>query len=114
MDSNNLQQNMQSIQQAPVQQQPSRTATPMPQTPTNGNKKRFVLLIILLILIIGMGAYVFFVKNQLKTAQKAAINTSVVIPTAIPAIVIPATVEEIIVASPEAELNEIDNYVQSL
>jgi uncharacterized protein HemX len=107
----------------PPMQQPSQAPIPAPTVPTftpqvpkSGSKKGIILLIILIILILGMGFYVFFAKNQFNTAQKATTdNTSTVIPEATTApTAIPATVDEIIVASPEADLNAIENDVQGL
>ncbi len=114
---------------APAQpvQQPTPTPTPtpavptvtpetMPQAPKNRSKKGTILLIILIILILGMGFYVFFVKNQLNTAQKTSTeNTDTVVPTAtIAPIVTPASVDEINLASPDADLKDIEADLQGL
>lgn len=88
---------------------------PMLQTPKGGSKKRIVLLIILLLLVLGMGFYVFFAKNQLNTAQKATTdNTSIAIPTVTIAPSEPATVDEVIVASPDADLKDLEADLQGL
>lgn len=86
------------------------------QPPKSGSKKGIALLTVLLILILGMAGYVFFAKNQLNIAQKKSTeNTSVVIPTAtIAPTVTPATVEQVIVDSPEADLNAIEQDVLGL
>lgn len=87
---------------------------PVPETPKNGSKKGIILLIILLLLILGLGTYVFFVKNQLSTAKKTSTqNTSTAIPTIVPTAT-PATIEEINVASPDADLKTIETDVQGL
>lgn len=102
---------------APTQTAPVTPAvTPPPPTPKkSGGKKIIALLIILLILALGMGGYVFFVKNRLNIAQKTPINTSNIIPTAtIEPIVTPATVDQINVASPDADLKTIESDVQGL
>lgn len=84
-----------------------------PQAPKGGHKK-IILLIILILLILGMGTYVFFVQNQVKTVQKTPANTSVVMPPTVAPTVIPATVEEVNVASPDADLKSIENDTQGL
>lgn len=94
---------------------PTAAPEPMPQAPKNSSRKGIILLIILLILVLGMIAYVLFVKNRLNTAQKAATdNTSTVIPTTTAPTTIPATAEEINVASPDADLKAIEDDVQGL
>jgi len=88
--------------------------TPIPQAPKRGSKKGIILLIILVILVLGMTVYILFVKNQLNTARKTATdNTSIAIPTTTPT-AIPATVDEINVASPDADLKAIEDDVQGL
>lgn len=106
----------------PVQQPPPApaptitTPAPTPQAPKSAGKKGIILIIILLILIVGMGFYVFFVKNQLNTIRKSSTdNTSTVIPTVtIAPTVTPASVDEINVASPDADLKGIEKDVQGL
>ena len=62
-----------------------------------------------------MGYYVFFAKNQLNTAQKASSNNkSAVIPTVTVPTITPATVDEVKIGSPEADLNGIEKDVQGL
>lgn len=92
---------------------PAAPVMPPPQMPKGGSKKGLVLLIILIILILGMGYYVFFAKNQL---SKKTSNTSTAIPTvtAVPTPTTPATIDEIIIASPEADLKLIEQDVQGL
>lgn len=93
---------------------PEPVPTPMPGIPRNGSKKGIILIIILLILALGMAFYVFFVKNQLSNKQKtSAENTSIVIPT-ITATATPATVDQVSVASPDADLKAIESDVQGL
>lgn len=94
---------------------PAPVSVPVPETPKSGSKKGIILIVILLILILGIGYYVFFAKNQLNTAQKKSIdNTSTVIPTAIVPTATPATVDEVQVASPDADLNGIEKDIQGL
>ncbi len=113
----------------PVQPQPPVPTTPIPsaatpvsatepiaQGPKNKGKKGILLLIILIILILGMGFYVFFAKNQLNTAQKATTdNASVVIPTEpIAPTAGPATIDEVIIESPDADLKGVEADLQNL
>lgn len=88
---------------------------PMPGTPRKGGNKKLMLLIILLILMLGMAVYVFFVKNQVK---KSAINNSasVAVPTIVvtPTIAEPATVGDIYISSPEADLKSLETDVLGL
>lgn len=90
--------------------------TPIPQAPKSGGKKVITLLVILIILALGIGSYVLFVKNQLSNQQKVSTeNTSVIIPSpTITPTPTPATVDEINVASPDADLNEIEKDLQGL
>lgn len=96
--------------------QPATPPTAAPQIPQSGGKKGIILLIILLILALGMGGYVLFAKNQLNNKQKtAAENTSIAIPTTtITPTVTPATINEVMVASPEADLINIEKDIQGL
>lgn len=95
--------------------EPVSTSMP-PLAPKSGGKKGIILIVILLILALGMAFYVFFVKNQLKTAQKASTeNTNIVIPTTtIQPTATPATVDEIEIASPDADLSDIEADIQGL
>jgi len=93
---------------------PTPVMTP-PLTPKQGSKLP-ILLVILIILILGMGYYIMFAKNKIEMTQKAATeNTSVVVPTAtITPTVTPAAIDQINVASPDADLNGLDKDVQGL
>lgn len=102
---------------APVQPVPPAPSAPVvPPPPKPGNKKSLLLLVILLVLAVGMAVYVLFAKNQINTAKNAPIeNTSVEIPTitATP-VPTPATVDQIEIASPEADLKGIETDVLGL
>lgn len=93
------------------------TAPVAPLAPTEkpkGNKKLMVLLILLLLLIAGMGVYVFFAQSQIqKTQQVSTDNQSAVIPTAtaVPTI---APENDLELASPEADLLDIEKDLQGL
>jgi hypothetical protein len=94
---------------------PTPVSVPTPEAPRSNGKRLIALIVILLILILGMCSYLFFVKNQLNTAQKSSIeSTSVVIPTIILPTATPATVDDINVASPDADLKTIEVDAQSL
>lgn len=99
----------------PVQSNPVPTPpSPIPQAPKSGGKKVIALLIILIIFALGMWGYIIFVKNRINNQQKrSAENTSVIIPTITPTPT-PASVEEIDVASPDADLNNIEKDIQGL
>jgi len=99
----------------PPEQQPT-PGSIIPDNPGQGNNKGILLLIILIILIAGMGYYAMFAKNQINTDQKVATeNKTTVIPAATPTPeVTPATVEEVNIASPDADLNGIQTDVQGL
>lgn len=101
------------IQTAPAT--PAATAVSSP-TPKNGGKKIIALLIILLILALGIGGYVLFAKNQLKSAQKISTenNTSVVPTETIEPTVTPATIEGLNVENPDADLKTIESDLQGL
>jgi hypothetical protein len=60
-----------------------------------------------------MGYYVFFARNQLNSSQKDSSNNSTV---AIPTITeaIPATIDEVNISSPGAEINEIEKDLEGL
>jgi len=135
MDLNNAQQNAQPIQQAPAQQTVNEQAmpqqpiaqpelqtplqnitTPPQETSKNGSKK-LILLIIIILLISGMAAYVIFANNRTKITQQNTANNSIIaIPTKTPVATspTPATIEEINVASPDADLNGIEKDIQEL
>jgi len=86
----------------------------MPQAPKQGSKLP-MLLIILLILILGMGGYIMFARNQIEVQQKAATeNTSIIVPPTPTPTLAPATVDDVNIASPEADLNGLDKDVQGL
>jgi len=93
---------------------------PMPvtmnQNPPKKGSKLLLLSIILLLLVIGMGVYVVFVKNQTSNERKVATQIqSTVIPTpTVQPEVTPATVDNVNVASPDADLNTLDKDVQGL
>lgn len=95
---------------------PEPTSTPQAPVPKAGSKKVLILMVILLILIVGAISYVLFAKNQLNNSQKTpAENTSLVIPTAtIAPTATPATVDNVNVDNPAADLNEIEKDVQEL
>jgi len=88
----------------------------MSQNPPKKGSKLPLLLVILLLLIIGMGAYVMFAKNQISNEKKAATQIqSTIIPTpTVQPEVTPATVDDVNVASPDADLNTLDKDVQGL
>ncbi len=122
MEPNNTQQQNtqlnQPVQTADKSMQPTvDTATPIAKDTGAGSKKRLYLVIIMILLILGMGAYLIFAKNQLNNAQKSALNSRTVNPVAKPTItptVAPTRIEDINIASPEADLNQIDKDVQGL
>lgn len=111
---------------APPPPQPTTPSTPPAQpiqttvTPQNppitpkSNKKILILLALLILLIVGIGGYVFFAKNQMNNKQKAATdNQSVVIPTATTAPTV-APEDDLEIASPEADLSDIEQDLQGL
>jgi uncharacterized protein HemX len=87
----------------------------MAQNPPKKGSK-LPLLLILLLLAIGIGAYVIFAKNQINNEKKAATQIqSTVIPTpTVQPEVTPATVDDVNVASPDADLKTLDKDVQGL
>lgn len=98
---------------------PAASAAPAnPQMPEkDSNKKGIILMIILLILIAGMGYYVFFAKGQMDQAKKAASENASVVTApkvTVTPVVTPATIDEVEIASPDAELNLLDKDVQGL
>ena len=88
----------------------------MTENPPKKGSKLPLLLVILLLLIIGVGAYVMFTKNQISSEKKAATQTqSTVIPTpTVQPEVTPASVDDVNVASPDADFNTLDKDVQGL
>lgn len=94
----------------------SYTSTETDKNNSGGGKKRIaVLLIILIIVILGMGAYVLFARYQLDTKNPPYGNTVNILPTATVApIPTPASVEEIQIEDPAAELDSLDKDVQEL
>ena len=98
--------------QPPVQP-PASITYQSPQAP-KGNSRSLLMLLLLLVLIAGLAGYVFFAKNRISNTQKTAgTNKSVVLPkvtvapTAIP-------VDNLDIASPEADLQGIEQDVQGL
>jgi len=106
----------------PIQPTPGIPSVPpiMPVTMTENPPKKGskvpLLLVILLLLIIGMGTYVMFAKNQINNEKKVATQIkSTIIPTpTVQPEVTPATVDDVNVASPDADLNTLDKDVQGL
>lgn len=93
---------------------PTPAPTISPEAPKKKNNKAIILLVILLLLVLGMVAYVMFSQNQMNNAEKAATdNSSTVLPTptAIPTL---APEEDLEVASPEADLLELEADVKGL
>jgi flagellar basal body-associated protein FliL len=84
--------------------------------PKSGNPKGLILAIVLILLIIGMGYYVFFANDQIKNAQRdSSNNTTVVIPTVTAGpTTTPATVDEVKVSSPDADINDVEKDTQGL
>ncbi len=83
------------------------------QSPKN-NKKILILIAVLILLLVGMVTYVMFAKNQLSNKQKTdTSNQSVVLPTAT---IAPTKTPEndLDIASPEADLQDIEKDVQGL
>lgn len=100
----------------PAQPTPATPVAPAPvgETPKKGGKKWLILLLILLLLAVGIIAYVLFAKNQMNKAQKETTeNTSTVLPTPtlVPTL---APEEDLEVASPEADLLDIELDVKGL
>lgn len=96
--------------------EPVAPVAPLPQAPKSKSKKGLMLLIIIVLLIIGMGSYILFANNRLDFTQKTTTeNTSAVIPTAtaIPTPP-PPVIEDINIASPDADLKSIESDLQGL
>lgn len=110
---------------APVSPAPSQTppSTPVQQAnsasseasvPKKSNKKWFILFLILLLLAAGIVAYVLFAKNQMNIAQKETTENSSTVfptPTLVPTL---APEEDLEVASPEADLLDIELDLKGL
>lgn len=93
---------------------PTPAPTISPEAPKGKSNKAIILLVILLLLVLGMVAYVMFSQNQMNNAKKAATdNSSIVLPTPT-AIPTPAPEEDLEVASPEADLLELEADVKGL
>jgi hypothetical protein len=93
----------------------SAAPAPAPEAPRNGNKKGLILAVILLILTVGMGYYVFFARNQINTARdKSSENSTVVIPTVTRESTTQTTIEGVTIASPEADLVDLEKDQQGL
>jgi hypothetical protein len=60
-----------------------------------------------------MGFYVFFVKNQISNSQKSNNSSTVAIPTRTPITVTPI-LDELNIASPDADLILIEKDIQGL
>lgn len=114
------------IAQEPIQPTPIPTP-PMQPTQTNAtpiagqefpggsknNRKIVILMILLILIILGIAGYVFFARNQL--SQQASTNSSTVAPIiSIEPTATPVSIDEIEIASPEADLELIENDVQGL
>ncbi len=97
---------------APIAPTPAPTNTP--ETPKGTGRKSAILIIILLLLVIGMAAYILFAKNQVNENQKAATDNSSLelpTPTQVPT---PAPEEDLEVASPEADLLDLEADLKGL
>ena len=107
----------QPVPSTPPAEAPPATPTPAPTispVPKGKSNKAVILLIILLLLVVGMVTYVLFAKNQINKAQKATTdNSSSVLPspTTVPTL---APEEDLEVASPEADLMDIEKDLQGL
>lgn len=109
--------NQQAQQQAPTTPPTSISTAPAVETQNAGGKKTIILLIILIILAIGILIYVLFVKNQLTSQGKTSVDNATITAPAIPTITpkpTPATIDDVQVESPEANLNEIEKLIQGL
>jgi hypothetical protein len=86
----------------------------MPESPKGKGGKLILLLIIVLLIVIGMIVYIFYAKNQMKTAEKPIEpNTTVLIPS--PKVTPTLTPEEELqVSSPEADLKDIETELEAL
>lgn len=96
--------------QSAAQPMPTRTSTP----PKEKGNKVIILLVILLLLAVGIIVYVLFAKNQMNKAQETTSNNTVLVlpsPTAVPTL---TPEEDLEVASPEADLLELEADAESL
>lgn len=86
-----------------------------PEAPKGKNSKVTVLLVILVLLIVGIvAAYVLFAKNLMNNNQKTTADNTISVlpsPTLVPTL---APEEDLEVASPEADLLEIEADVKGL
>ena len=111
--------NNQPLETNPTIQQPVPVAAPptnVPESTKGKNNKVIISLVILLLLVVGIISYILFAKTQMNNAQKASMeNSSVVIPSPSPTLVPTLTPEEDLeVASPEADLIDIEADVKGL
>lgn len=93
---------------------PIPTPASVPENPKGKSNKVIILLVILLLLAVGMIVYALFAKTQMDNAQKKATdNSSIVLPspTAVPTL---APEEDLEIASPEADLLDLDADVKGL
>lgn len=110
----------------PVAPQPVQSPPPTPvseagsaplsgaSAPKKGMGKGIILLVILLLLAVGIIAYILFAGAQMKNNQKTTIdNNSTIAPTAttVPTL---APEEDLEVASPEADLLDLDADLKGL
>lgn len=95
---------------------PAPEPTVGPEASKGKGNKVIILLVILLLLAIGMIVYILFAKDQLNKVQKEAVeNSSVITPSPSPTLVPTlAPEEDLEVASPEADLLELDADVRGL
>lgn len=101
------------VEATPVVSAPT-PSTPPQQIPKGKNSKFTILLLIVLLLVTGIVAYALFAKNQMNTAQKETTensNTVLPTPTLVPTL---APEEDLEVASPEADLLDIEVDVKGL
>ena len=97
----------------PVQPAPAAPA-PVGETPKKSNKKWLILLLILLLLAVGITAYALFAKQQMKDTQKETSDNSILVlptPTLTPTL---APEEDLEIASPEADLIDIEADIKAL
>lgn len=102
--------------------QPTQPVTPVQSTPPTQNSqkvhssKMLILLMILFVLVVGMVAYMYFAKQQSNVLQtNPGENTTIVAPS--PTVVVtptPASVEEIMIETPETDLQDLDSDLQGL
>lgn len=110
--------------QQPVAPKPVATPPLQPVAPdapqnADGNPKKVVgkgiiLIVILILLVVGMAAYILFAKIQMNSSQKTTTDNSSSVmpsPTAVPTL---APEEDLEVASPEADLIDLEADVKAL